>query len=267
VATQLESIVAYHRDLAARDTRRLASVMKDADRVPDPPSLLDALVRSGTEPLRLIAEVKRRSPSAGALATELDPAALAAAYERGGAAAISVLTDGPHFGGSPADVLAVRDASTLPILRKDFTVSGLDIADARLMGASAVLLIVAALSRRELRSFLEVADALGLTSLVEVHNARELEIALELGALVIGVNQRDLATFAIDPQRAAALAASFPSDVVSVAESGIGDVATARQCAALGYDAVLVGEALVRSADPEATVAAFCAPVDEGASA
>ncbi|HEY8080711.1 MAG TPA: indole-3-glycerol-phosphate synthase [Acidimicrobiales bacterium] len=263
MATQLDSIVAYHRQRAASDGRRLASVMKAAGRVADPPSLLDALVRSGGEPLRVIAEVKRRSPSAGALAADLDPAALAAAYEDGGAAAISVLTDAPHFGGSPDDVARVRSATTLPVLRKDFTVSGLDVADARIMGASGVLLIVAALSRREVRSFLELADALGITALVEVHDAAELEVALDLGALVVGVNQRDLNTFEIDPNRAESLAASFPSDVVTIAESGIGDADAARRCAELGYDAVLVGEAFVRAADPSSAVAAFRAPASQ----
>jgi len=237
--------------------------MNQAGRVPDPAPMLDAILRGEGEALRIIAEVKRRSPSAGELAGELDPATLAAAYERGGAAAISVLTDTPHFGGSEADLSAVRGAVDLPVLRKDFTVSALDVCDARIMGASAVLLIVAALSREELRSFLEVADALGLTSLVEVHDQRELELALDLGALVIGVNQRDLATFEIDDQLAASIAVSIPSDVVAVAESGIRDAAAAQRIARLGYDAVLVGEAFVRSDDPASAVASFAAPYEE----
>ena len=259
--------MAFHRDRASKDTRRLSSVMAQAARTADPPSLIDALLRADGEPLRVIAEVKRRSPSAGDIAADLDPGSLASAYEQGGAAAISVLTDAPHFGGSPEDLMAVRAASSLPVLRKDFTVCGLDIADARLMGASGVLLIVAVLSREELRSLLELADALGLTALVEVHDAMEQTLALELGALLVGVNQRDLATFEIDPNRAELLASGFPSDVVAVAESGIADAQAARRCAVLGYDAVLVGEALVRSTDPAGTIEAFCDPGDQGAAA
>jgi len=261
VPTRLESIVEYHRARAQGDERPLTKMMAAAARMPDPPSLLDALVRGEGEALRVIAEVKRRSPSKGDLAADLDPAALAMAYEDGGAAAISVLTDGPHFGGSPDDVAAVRGVVDLPVLRKDFTVSPLDICDARIMGASGVLLIVAALTRSELRDFLEVADALGMTSLVEVHEQRELDAALDLGALVIGVNQRDLATFEVDEGLAARLAVGIPSDVVAVAESGIADAPAASAIGRLGYDAVLVGEAFVRAADPVATVASFAAPV------
>lgn len=263
----LDAIVAFHRDRAAGDDRRTDRLLAKAGRVPSPPALLDALVRPDGEPLRVIAEVKRRSPSAGELRADLDVAALAAAYDEGGAAAISVLTDGPHFGGSPDDVATVREATTLPVLRKDFTVCANDVADARLMGASGVLLIVAILARAEVRVLLEVAALLGLTALVEVHDAREQELALDLGALVVGVNQRDLATFEVDPTRAATLAAAFPSDVVTVAESGIADVPAARRCAALGYDAVLVGEALVRAGDPAGTIAAMHATDDPGVAA
>jgi indole-3-glycerol phosphate synthase len=255
VASRLDVIVASHRDRASSDTRRISRVMDEASRVPDPPSLLDGLVRLHGEPLRVLAEVKRRSPSVGDLSIGLDAAQLAADYERGGAAAVSVLTDGPHFAGSEDDLRAVRAAVSLPVLRKDFTVSELDVADARLMGASGVLLIVAALSRAELRAFLEVADALGIDALVEVHDHRELEVALAAGALLVGVNQRDLATFEVDRTKAATLAAEIPSDVVAVAESGIADPAAAQACAALGYDAVLVGEALVRAPDPAALIA------------
>ena len=257
MAGRLDTILAHHRARAADDHRDPVRLLRDADRAGDPPPLLDALVRPDGHPLRVIAEVKRRSPSAGVLMADLDPAALAAAYDRGGAAAISVLTDEPHFGGSPDDVAAVRSATPLPVLRKDFTVCVNDVADARLMGASGVLLIVAALARRELRELLEVATMLGLTALVEVHDAREQQLALDLGALLVGVNQRDLATFEVDRDLAARLAGSFPSDVVTVAESGIGDAAAAARCAGLGYDAVLVGEALVRDRDPAAAVAAM----------
>lgn len=258
----LASILQYHRQRAEHDDRQLTKLIRQAQRVVDPPSLLDGLVRPPGEPLRVIAEVKRRSPSAGDLATKLDVASLVLAYQDGGAAAISVLTDAPHFGGDPRDVATVRGVCDLPVLRKDFTVCGNDVADARLMGASGVLLIVAALSRRELRELLELATALGLTALVEVHDERELATALDLGALVIGVNQRDLATFEVDTSLAAALASSFPSDVVTVAESGLRSPRDAQHCADLGYDAVLVGEAFVRADDPASAVASFRAPTN-----
>lgn len=263
----LDEIVAYHRARAAADERPTRRVLDVAGRAPAPPSLLDALIRPEDEPIRVIAEVKRRSPSAGELRPDLDAGALAVAYEDGGAAAISVLTDGPHFGGSADDVAVVRAAATLPVLRKDFTVCANDVADARCMGASAVLLIVAILSRAELRTLLEVADLLGLTALVEVHDAREQTLALDLGALVVGVNQRDLSTFEVDPTRAAQLAGGFPSDVVTVAESGITGPEAAAACAALGYDAILVGEALVRAGDPAASVAAMRSASVPGAAA
>ena len=253
----LESIVAFHRARSAADERPTRRLLDEAGRTPVPASLLDALVRPEGDPIRIIAEVKRRSPSAGELRADLDPTALALAYDDGGAAAISVLTDGPHFGGSPDDVAAVRAATELPILRKDFTIGPNDVADARCMGASGVLLIAAILSRPELRALLEVADHLGLTALVEVHDEHEQERALELGALLVGVNQRDLATFDVDTDRAAVLAGGFPSDVVTVAESGIRDAAAAARCAALGYDAILVGEALVRAGDPRAALGAM----------
>jgi indole-3-glycerol phosphate synthase len=257
VTGPLDAIVEFHRARAAADDRPTRRLLRDASRAPSPPSLLDALVRPEGHELRVIAEVKRRSPSAGSLRADLDVASLAAAYDHGGAAAISVLTDGPHFGGSPDDVATVRAATSLPLLRKDFTVCDNDVADARVMGASGVLLILSILSRSEVRRLLEVVGYLGLTALVEVHDASEQAVALELGALVIGVNQRDLATFEVDPTRAASLAGGFPTDVVTVAESGIGDPAAAAACAALGYDAILVGEALVRSGDPAGTLVAM----------
>ncbi len=263
----LDAIVAFHRARAAGDDRPTRRLLDEASRAAAPPSLLDALIRPADHPLRVIAEVKRRSPSAGELRAGLDVAALAGAYELGGAAAISVLTDGPHFGGSPEDVATVRATTALPVLRKDFTVCANDVADARRMGASGVLLILAILSKPEARTLLEVVGLLGLTAVVEVHDAREQAFALELGALVVGVNQRDLSTFQVDPTLAASLAGGFPTDVVTVAESGIGDPEAAGRCAAMGYDAVLVGEALVRSSDPAAAVAAMAEADGEGVAA
>jgi indole-3-glycerol phosphate synthase len=267
VTGPLDAIVAFHRARASADDRPTSKLLNEAARVPSPPPLLDALIRPEGHALRVIAEVKRRSPSAGELRGDLDVATLATAYEQGGAAAISVLTDGPHFGGSPDDLTTVRANVALPVLRKDFTVCANDVADARRMGASAVLLIVSILSRAEVRALLEVAGLLGLDALVEVHDAREQALALELGALMIGVNQRDLSTFQVDLTVAAQLAAGFPTDVVTVAESGIGDAEAAAGCAALGYDAVLVGEALVRAADPVAAVEAMRSADGAGAAA
>jgi indole-3-glycerol phosphate synthase len=214
---------------------------------------LRAVARDGG--LGVIAEIKRRSPSKGDLAPDLVPSELATAYEAGGATCLSVLTDGPSFGGSPEDLAAASDACSLPVLRKDFTVSAQDVCDARLVGADAVLLIVAALDDAELRDFAALATEIGLDALVEVHDEREIDRALAVGATVVGVNQRDLVTFDVDPDRAARLAPRLPAGVVRVAESGIGGPQDAQRAAAAGYDAVLVGESLVRSGDPARAVA------------
>ncbi len=169
----------------------------------------------------MIAEVKRRSPSKGPIAPDLDPAALAGEYQAGGAACLSVLTDADYFSGSAADLVAAGAACTLPVLRKDFTVSAADVCDARLMGADAILLIVAALSDDEVATFLALARELTLDALVEVHDEDELDRALAAGAELVGVNQRDLTTFSVDAGRAARLGGMIPADVVAVAESGI----------------------------------------------
>jgi indole-3-glycerol phosphate synthase len=205
----------------------------------------------------VIAEVKRRSPSKGDLALDLDAASLAAAYEAGGAACLSVLTDAPNFGGSAQDLAAARAATSLPVLRKDFTVSEADICDARLMGADAVLLIVAALGDDELRRFVELSGFLGLAALVEVHDLDEAGRAVAVGAELIGVNQRDLRTFEVDMARAEQVAKGLPAGMVKVAESGIGSRDDVVRLWDAGYDAVLVGELLVRSPDPTAAVRAL----------
>jgi indole-3-glycerol phosphate synthase len=180
---------------------------------------------------------------------------MAAEYETGGAACLSVLTDRDFFGGSADDLRSARSACSLPVLRKDFTVSALDVCDARTMGADAVLLIVAALTDGELSQLLALSSQLGLTALVEVHDELELKRALGAGATVIGVNQRDLRTFEVDRQRALALGRSLPDDVVAVAESGIRNADDVAALAAAGYRAVLVGEALVRSDDRRGAIA------------
>jgi indole-3-glycerol phosphate synthase len=251
MATYLDTIIAAHRDAASRDGRDLDALVAAAAARPATRGFAAALRR---DRLAVISEIKRRSPSKGDLFPDLDPAELARTYEAGGASCLSVLTDEAHFGGSVADLQAARAACALPVLRKDFTVDARDVADARLMGADAVLLIVAALSDDELRTFHGIATDLGLDVLVEVHDAAELDRAAAIGASLIGVNQRDLATFTVDRELAAKLRPSMPEGAVTVAESGVRDAADAAALRAAGYDAVLVGESLVTSDDPGAAV-------------
>ena len=252
----LSEIVAAHRRMAAADRRDLGDLVARALEAPATRSFARAL-RSDAAGLSVIAEVKRRSPSKGALAAELDPAEVAGAYAAGGAACLSVLTDEAFFGGSAADLAAARSASGLPVLRKDFTVAAADVCDARLMGADAVLLIVAVLSDDELASLYELAGRLGLDALVEVHDEPELERALALNPRLVGVNQRDLATFELDPLRALRLVSAIPPGVAAVAESGIRGPDDARRLAGAGYDAILIGESVVTSEDPSAAVRAL----------
>jgi indole-3-glycerol phosphate synthase len=242
----LADILAYHRARAEADRRPLQELVDRAATTDPPRDFARALRADG---LSCIAEVKRRSPSKGDLDPDLQPDLVAKDYVAGGAACLSVLTDAEFFGGSPADLASARLAAGLPVLRKDFTVQEADVVDARLMGADAVLLIVAALEDGELRALAARAAALGLAALVEVHDAAELDRALAAGARLVGVNQRDLRTFRVDHERACALAARIPPDVVAVAESGIRDGRDAERLAAVGYDAILVGETLVRSPD------------------
>ena len=290
VAPYLSEIVAAHRRTAAGDGRDLddlqelalasasprgfAAALRDgaadggaadgvaADGVAADGVAADGVAVDGVDGvagsaggLAVIAEIKRRSPSKGDLAPSLDPAGMARAYAAGGAACLSVLTDAEFFGGSAGDLLAARQATDLPVLRKDFTVSPADVCDARLMGADAVLLIVAALDDRELTELAALADRLALDALVEVHDEHELERALDAGARLVGVNQRDLATFDVDAARAERVAALIPSGVMAVAESGITGPEDARRLADAGYEAVLVGELLVKSPDAAAAVA------------
>jgi indole-3-glycerol phosphate synthase len=254
-ATYLDEIVAAHRARSAGDDRPLGELIEWAQAAAPVRGFAQALVAG--EAAAVIAEVKRRSPSRGPLAPELDPAAVAADYAAGGAGALSVLTDQAFFGARPADLAAARAACDLPVLRKDFTVSEADVCDARLMGADAVLLIVAALSDEELVRFAALARQLSLDAVVEVHDESELARALEVGATLVGVNQRDLTTFDVDERRALDLAGAIPEGVVAVAESGIGGVADVARLAAAGYDAVLVGERVVTAPDRTAAVAAL----------
>src|SRR5262245_13067222 len=255
VATYLDRILAAHRASAAADDRPVAEL--EAGALAAGPGRGFAAALAAGDRVAVIAEVKRRSPSKGDLAADLDPATLGRAYAEGGAACLSVLTDREFFGGSPDDLAAAREASGRPVLRKDFTVDARDVLDARLMGADALLLIVAALDDAELRSFHDLAVEIGLDVLVEVHDEPELERALALRPSVVGVNQRDLVTFEVDAERAVRMAPLIPPGVVRVAESGIRDAADAATLAAAGYDALLVGETLVRASGPAAAVAAL----------
>ncbi len=254
MSTYLDRILAGHRAAAAADLRPLEALLEEA-RGCDPTRPFEAaLAFTGERQLAVIAEVKRRSPSRGDLAVDLDAAEVAVAYDRGGATCLSVLTDTEFFGGSVADLQAARSAVDLPVLRKDFTVAARDVADARLMGADALLLIVAALDDAELADLHGLGRDLGLDVLVEVHDEAELERALAVGATMIGVNQRDLATFAVDTERAVRVAQMMPEGIVRVAESGITGTDDALVLAAAGFHAVLVGESVVTSGDRSGSV-------------
>jgi indole-3-glycerol phosphate synthase len=256
VSSYLDDIVSFHRRRSQLDRRPLGELLDRASACPPARGFAAAL--ASMPGVSLIAEIKRRSPSRGDLAPRLDPAALAGAYEAGGAACLSVLTDSEFFGGSPADLQAARSAVRLPVLRKDFTVCPADVCDARLMGADAVLLIAAALAASELSELGSLASDLGIDALVEVHDEGELDTALEAGAAMVGVNQRDLSSFEVDPCCAARLSGRVPPGVLKVAESGVSGAEQVERLADAGYDAVLVGEHLVVSGDPEAAARSLC---------
>ncbi len=246
-------------EILASVRRRLAPVIADAGRLREEalaagtPLPLGAAL--GGDGLSVIAEVKRRSPSRGTIDAALDPAALARSYQVGGAAAISVLTEPDHFSGSLEDLRAVREAAEVPVLRKDFVLDPAQVWEARAAGADAVLLIVAILDDAGLAELLDTADAAGMDALVEVHTFEEAGRARAAGARVVGVNNRDLATFEVDLATAERLRPALGDGVVAVAESGVSSRESAARMAAAGYDAVLVGEAAVRSGDPTRFVA------------
>ncbi len=254
--TVLDQIIAGVReDLREREAARpLPEVMAAVEQLPPARDPLPALRGPG---LGVIAEVKRASPSKGHLAAIPDPAALAARYAAGGAAAISVLTERRRFHGSLDDLVAVRAAVDAPLLRKDFVVTEYQLWEGRAAGADLALLIVAALGDAELADLLEVAGELGLTCLVETHTADEVRRAVDAGAVLIGVNNRNLKTLDVDLARFEELVGLVPSGLVTVAESGILSLADAQRMADAGADAVLVGEALVKDGDPAAAVAAM----------
>lgn len=253
--TYLDAILEAHRSRAADDLRPLDELLEVARSAPPGRPFADAL-RAGPG-VSLIAEIKRRSPSRGLLAPGLDPSAVARAYESGGSACLSVLTDSEFFGGSEEDLRRARDSVRLPVLRKDFTVCPADVCDARIMGADAVLVIAAALPGTALEEVLGVAREVGIEALVEVHDEGELARAATAGATLVGVNQRDLFTFEVDRTAALRLAPSIPPGAVSVAESGVGSPSELGPLAEAGFDGVLVGESLVRATDPEQAARAF----------
>lgn len=248
----LNEIVAATRRRLPSLVERFDGIREEAGAMPAPPSLAASLSGPG---LGVIAEVKRRSPSRGDLAPDLDPVTQASAYADGGAAAISVLTEPDYFSGSPDDLRNVARAVGVPVLRKDFIVHPAQVWEARVLGASSVLLIVAALDDGELRSLLAVTADAGLDALVEAHTDDEARRAVDAGASIVGVNNRDLTTFEVDLSTAERIAELLDTVPVTVAESGIFTGADAARMAAAGYDAVLVGEALVKAPDPAALVA------------
>ena len=250
----LDKIVQSHREKAAREQRNLDDLVGQARALPAARGFADQLVVDSREQLCVIAEIKRKSPSKGVLHPDLNAANISALYEQGGASCLSVLTDEDFFGGSVEDLQNARASTSLPVIRKDFTVSEFDVVDARLMGADCVLLIAAALSNDELSRFFDLATHIGLDVLVETHDESELDRALNVGANIVGVNQRDLTTFEVDHARAERMASLIPPTVVRVAESGVRDARDARRLRDAGYDAVLVGESIVTAGDPAAAV-------------
>jgi indole-3-glycerol phosphate synthase len=249
----LERILASTREEVERRKRELPLQQLDEQAV-SVRGFHEALRQPG---IAVVAEFKRRSPSAGALRERADLAEIVGAYARGGAAALSILTEGPHFEGSLEDLRAARGACELPVLRKDFIVDPYQLHEARAAGADAVLLIVAALDERQLGALHEAAGALGLDALVEVHDRDELHAALSVGARLIGINNRDLRDFSVDVQRTSELMAEIPPGVTVVSESGISGPEQLRALHAQGVQAVLVGETLMRAPDPQAALRAL----------
>jgi indole-3-glycerol phosphate synthase len=248
----LEQILASTRRQLRSLRPRRAILERDAAAAPFPRPFAEAL---RGQMVAVIAEVKRRSPSAGAIRANLDPARHAADCARAGAAAISVLTDGPFFGGSVEDLRAVVARVAVPVLRKDFILDELQILEARAAGASATLLIVRALPAPRLRELIACAAEWRLHTLVEVHTAAELVTALDAGARIVGVNSRDLDTFTVDTARAWEILHEVPVEVLAVAESGMASQSDVVAAAAAGADAVLMGTALSAAPDPAALLA------------
>src|SRR5262245_13633328 len=246
-----ETVARLRADPASRDLRHRAS----ATRAKATPHLLLRAIESNSARINIIAEFKRRSPSAGTIRNDLAASEVAACYERGGACAISVLTDEENFGGSIPDLAAIRAITDLPLLRKDFIIDEIQIYEAAAVGADAVLLIVAALDDAALTTLRATAEnELGLDAVVEVHTSEELYRAMRVGARIIGVNNRDLRTFGTSLQTSERLIAEAPTDRVMISESGLQNSKSLRHLHALGFRGFLIGEALMRSSDPEAAL-------------
>ena len=247
--TILDRIVAYKRGFLAECMARTPwdEMMRLAESAPPVPSLFDGLMDAGD--IAIMAEVKKASPSKGVIRADFDAVGIAKIYAENGAAALSVLTDEKFFGGSAGDLTRIASVVDRPILRKDFTIDPYQICEARALGASAVLLIVAILTPDELSSFLATSRALGLDALVEVHDREELAVALDAGAAMIGINNRNLKTFETSLDTTYALIPHIPKGILKISESGIDtreDVAALKDA---GADAVLVGESLMRASD------------------
>jgi indole-3-glycerol phosphate synthase len=259
VTVRLDELVGATREALHRRKRErpLAELEAEAGAVPEGRPFAEALSRPGTS---LIAEHKRRSPSAGTIREGTSCGEVVSAYERGGAAALSVLTEEAHFGGSLADLREARLATELPILRKDFTIDPYQLYEAKAAGADAVLLVVGAMTQGDLASLYREAHALDLDAVIEIHNEEELDRALEVDADVLGINNRDLVDFSVDIQRTFDLLSDIPAGKVVVSESGIHSRHQIDELEQVGVDAVLIGEALMRADDPEAAVRELTRP-------
>jgi indole-3-glycerol phosphate synthase len=261
VSVRLDELVGATREAVHRRKRErpLAELEREAGSQPEGRPFLEALSRPGTS---LVAEHKRRSPSAGTIREGARCADVVSAYERGGAAAVSVLTEEAHFGGSLADLREARAAIELPVLRKDFTIDPYQLYEAKAAGADAVLLVVGAMSQDELAALHREAHALDLDAIVEIHDEEELDAALDVDADVLGINNRNLEDFSVDIQRTFDLLHDVPAGKVVVSESGIQTRDQIDELEQVGVDAVLIGEALMRAPDPEEAVRQLTRPED-----
>ncbi len=254
--TILDTILAHKtEEVAAGAAEMPLSAMKTrALAMPPPRGFLAALQQPKARPVALIAEVKKASPSAGVIRSDFDPVQIARIYEENGASCLSVLTDKKFFQGHDDDLRTIHEAVALPVIRKDFIVNEWQIYESRWLGADAILLIVAALTPAQIAEYAALAQELGMAALVEVHTEAEMQVAIEAGATLIGINSRDLNTFVTDLGTVARLAAMVPADVTLVAESGIKTPADVKRVADAGAKAILVGETLMRAPDIGAAV-------------